>query len=263
MSDNKIVFTSLGVALGLLLIYALCFIGMPISNQTSDWGAFGSYAAICVSSLSIALIYVTYREQRKINEITRVEQHIVTMTNTLVALSEKYHERLTETYDIFSQHFKLSFYDMSDWEYENTIRICTRYYSSITIKDDHSGEFNYLFRYMQLCLDYIIHEKSLSRENKYLRITEFCCVLPESVRVLLFCWLLINNQTALEDCYKCGIFMLDETGAPLLKDIITYVCTKNRPPQRPIQTINPDNIILEDYPKEQFPDTYIRLYQQT
>lgn len=261
MSDNKIILTSLGVAFVLLLIYAYCFIGMPISNHTSDWGAFGSYATIGVSSLSIALIYVTYREQRKTNEITRVEQHIVTMTNTLVALSEKYHERLTKSYDMFSQHFKISFYDMSDWEYENTMGICTRYYSSITIDDDHSGDFNYLFRYIQLCIDFIIHEKSLSRENKHLRITEFCCVLPECVRVLLFCWLLINYQATLADYYKAGIFMLDETGSPLLRDIITYVCTKKRPPKRPIPQINPDNIILEDYPKEQFPDTYKRLYE--
>ena len=89
MSDRKIILIALGVAFALLLIYAISFIGTPISGQTSDWGAFGSYAAICVSSLSIALIYVTYREQRKTNEITRVEQHIVTMTNTLAILSEK------------------------------------------------------------------------------------------------------------------------------------------------------------------------------
>lgn len=114
MSDNKIILTSLVVSLVLLLIYALCFIGMPISNHSSDWGAFGSYATIAVSSLSISLIYVTYREQRKTNEITRVEQHIVTMMNTLVALSEKHHERLTESYEMFSQLFNLSFYDMSD-----------------------------------------------------------------------------------------------------------------------------------------------------
>lgn len=139
--------------------------------------------------------------------------------------------------------------------------ICTRYYSSITIGDDHSEDFNYLFRYMQLCIDYIIHEKSLSRENKHLRITEFCCALPESVRVLLFCWLLINSQTTLADYYKYGIFIFDETRAPLLRDIITYVCTKKRPPQRPIPKIDPENIILEDYPKEQFPETYKRLYE--
>ena len=118
MSDRKIILIALGVAFALLLIYAISFIGTPISGQTSDWGAFGSYAAICVSSLSIALIYVTYREQRKTNEITRVEQHIVTMTNTLAILSEKYHDRLEVSYDKFSEHFKLPFYDISDWEYD-------------------------------------------------------------------------------------------------------------------------------------------------
>lgn len=260
MSDKKIISFAFGVALVLLLIYAFCFFGMPISDQTSDWGSFGSYAAICVSSLSIALIYVTYREQRKTNEITRVEQHIVTMTNTLMILSEKYHERLGVSYNHFSEHFKLPFYDMSDWEYDNTINICTYYYST-AIDDDHNGDFNYLFRYMQLCIDYILHEKSLSTENKCLRITEFGCTFPESMRIMLFCWLLINNQTRLEDYYKSGIFLLDETGPYLLKDVITYVCTKKRPPKRQLPLANPDDLILEDYPNEQFQDTYNRLFK--
>ena len=263
MSDRKIILIALGVAFALLLIYAISFIGTPISGQTSDWGAFGSYAAICVSSLSIALIYVTYREQRKTNEITRVEQHIVTMTNTLAILSEKYHDRLEVSYDKFSEHFKLPFYDISDWEYDKTIKICTYYYSSITINDDYNGDFNYLFRYMQLCIGYILHEKSLSTENKYLRITEFGCVFPESMRIMLFCWLLINNHIILEDYYKSGIFILDETGPSLLGDVITYVCTKKRPPQRQIPDVNPNAIIFEDYPNEQFPDTYKRLFENS
>lgn len=259
MSDRKIILIALGVAFALLLIYAISFIGTPISGQTSDWGAFGSYAAVCVSSLSIALIYVTYREQRKTNETTRVEQHIVTMTNTLAVLSEKYHDRLEVSYDEFSEHFKLPFYDISDWEYDKTVRVCTYYYSSITINDDYNGNFNYLFRYMQLCIDYILHEKSLSTENKYLRITEFGCIFPESIRILLFCWLLINKQNTLEDYYKFGIFILGETGPYLLKDVITYVCTKKRPPLRQVSEVNPDDIIFEDFPNEQFPDTYKRL----
>ena len=47
---------------------------------------------------------------------------------------------------------------------------------------------------------------------------------------------------------------------PLLEDVISYVCTKKRPPQRQISDVNPDDIILEDYPNEQFPDTYTRLF---
>ena len=80
------------------------------------------------------------------------------------------------------------------------------------------------------------------------------------MRVLLLCWLLINNQPTLEEYYKSGIFILDETVPTLLEDVISYVCTKKRPPQRQISDVNPDDIILEDYPNEQFPDTYTRLF---
>ena len=259
MSDNKIILTAVGVAATLLLIYAICFIGAPFSGSTSDWGAFGSYAAICVSSLSIALIYITYREQRKTNEITRVEQHIVTMTNTLIALSDKYHERLDNAYDKFSEHFKVPFYDMSDWEYDKIIDICTYYYSSI-IDNEYNRTLDYFFRYTQLSNDYILNENSLSTENKKLRITELTCLLPESMRILLFCWLLSNNQNNLGEYYKSGFFILDDNCSPLLEDIIIYVCTKKRPPQRQIPEIDPDIIILEDYPNEQFPDTYSRFF---
>ena len=253
---------SLGVALVLLLSYALCFIGMPISNHTSDWGAFGSYATIGVSSLSIALIYVTYREQRKTNEITRVEQHIVTMTNTLVSLSEKYHKSIDISYDKFTEHFKLAFYDLSDCELGKTIKICTHYYS-IAINDDCCGTYDSIFRYTQLSIDNILYEKTLSTENKSLRITELGCILPESMRILFFCWLLINRHTRLKDYYKSGIFMFGETASPLLEDIVSYVCTGERPSQRQIPDITTDNIIYEDYPKEQFLDTYKRLYEET
>ena len=94
MSDQKKIYIALGIAFVPLLIYVICFVGAPVSNHTSDWGAFGSYASISISSLSIFLIYVTYREQRRTNEITRIERQIMTMINTLVVLSNKYHERL-------------------------------------------------------------------------------------------------------------------------------------------------------------------------
>lgn len=259
MSDKKILLSSVVVAIALLLSYAFCFIGAPISTRSSDWGAFGSYAAICLSLLSIALIYVTYREQRTANEITRVEQHVVTMTNTLLSLSEKYHEKLMVSYDKFSEHFKVPFYDISDCDYVNTINVCTYYYSTITLDDYHDANFNYLFRYVQLSIDYILQEKYLSNNNRYLRLTELGCVLPESTRIMFFCWLLANNQTKLGDYYKSGIFILDDTGYALLGDIISYICTEKPPRQRKIQHFNPDNIILEDYPNEQFPETYTRL----
>lgn len=74
---------------------------------------------------------------------------------------------------------------------------------------------------------------------------------------------MINNHIILEDYYKSGIFILDETDPSLLGDVITYICTKKRPPQRQIPDVNPDAIIFEDYPNEQFPDTYKRLFKKS
>lgn len=260
MTDKKIVLIASGVAIALLMLYVTWFWGMGLSSNTTDWGAFGSYAAICMGSLSIALIYVTYREQRRTNEITRVEQHIESMTYTLGVLSEKYHKRFEVSYDKFSEHLKLPFYDMSDWEYNNTIKVCKIYYS-MAVGDEYIGNFNYVFRYMQLCVDYILNEDSLSSENKTLRVTEFACTLPESLRMLLFCWLLINDQTKLEVYYKSGIFMLEETAPPLLDDIVTYICTRKQPLRKISSEVNLDDIILEDFPDEQFNDTYNRLFK--
>jgi|GEM_PF-1641235 hypothetical protein len=259
MSDQKILYVAMGIAFVFLLIYAISFSGTPVSNQTSDWGAFGSYAAICVSSLSIALIYVTYREQRRTNEITRIEQHIMTMTNTLVVLSNKYHEKLEVFYDNFLEHFKDSSFETSDWNYDKIATIC-KYYYSTAIDDNHKEDFNYLFQYMQLCIDYILFERNLSTGTKHLRITEFACIFPESMRILLFCWSLNNNRPKIENYFKAGIFMLDETSPYLLKYIISYVCTKKQPTQMTRSSVKINDIVLEDYPNEHFSETYKRFY---
>ena len=257
MSDQKKIYIALGIAFVPLLIYVICFVGAPVSNHTSDWGAFGSYASISISSLSIFLIYVTYREQRRTNEITRIERQIMTMINTLVVLSNKYHERLEVSYDKFLKHFKDLFFEISVWEYDKTTMIC-KYYYSMAIDDKYNEDFNYLFRYMQLCIDYILHERSVSVETKQLRITEFACTFPESMRMLLFCWLLNNNRNKIEDYFKAGVFMLDETSPYLLKYIISFVCTKKHPTQMTRSNVNIDDIILEDYPNEHFSETYKR-----
>ena len=58
--------------------------------------------------------------------------------------------------------------------------------------------------------------------------------------------------------------MLDEKNSyALLEDIITYISTGKLPPKRQIQEINPDNIIFEDFPNEQFYDTYNRLFKNS
>ena len=109
MSDRKIIFTAFGIVIILLLFYFASFWGADVSRESSDWGAFGNYAAICVSILSIAFIYVTYREQRNTNETVRTEQHIAVMVNTILSISEGKRAQLDSIYSKICGHFKEPF----------------------------------------------------------------------------------------------------------------------------------------------------------
>lgn len=257
MSDRKIIFTALGIVIILLLFYFASFWGADVSKESSDWGAFGNYAAICVSILSIAFIYVTYREQRNTNETVRTEQHIAIMVNTILSLSEGKRVQLDSIYSKICGHFKEPFSSISDYQYDRIVKVCIYYYSTIAEEDLNS--LKYLIQYMHLSINFIIHDKSLSKANKQLRLTELSCIIPESIRIILFFWMIQNKSRDLNEFYYYGIFSLNDNGYSFLEDIITYVCTTKCPPDRPVQDVNVEDIILDDYPHELFSETYSRL----
>lgn len=257
MSDRKIIFTAFGIVIILLLFYFASFWGADVSKESSDWGAFGNYAAICVSILSIAFIYVTYREQRNTNETVRTEQHIAIMVNTILSLSEGKRVQLDSIYSKICGHFKEPFSSISDYQYDRIVKVCIYYYSTIAEEDLNS--LKYLIQYMHLSINFIIHDKSLSNANKQLRLTELSCIIPESIRIILFFWMIQNKSRDLNEFYYYGIFSLNDNGYSFLEDIITYVCTTKCPPDSPVQDVNVEDIILDDYPHELFSETYSRL----
>lgn len=259
MTDKKILLIALVVAIVLLMAYVTCFWGIGLSDNTTDWGAFGNYLAVCLSVLSISLIYITYREQRKSNDIARAEHHIVSMLNTLEVLYEKNLSRIKSTSNRIGEHFKEPFYDLSELEYEKIVNVCTFYYSSALEGKDDTKKLNYFFQYLRLCMDNIIHNKTIPKEQKKLQITELSCILMEDARFLFFFWLLINARTKLDSYYKYGLFIGDSESSPLLQDIVSYICSGNCPDKRQPKVINADDIILDNYPMDNFSDTYSRL----
>ena len=257
MSDRKIIFTAFGIVIILLLFYFASFWGADVSKESSDWGAFGNYAAICVSILSIAFIYVTYREQRNTNETVRTEQHIAIMVNTTLTLSEGKRAQLDSIYSKICGHFKEPFSSISDYQHDRIVKVCIYYYSTIAEEDLNS--LKYLIQYTHLSINFIIYDKSLSKANKQLRLTELSCIIPESIRIILFFWMIQNKSRDLNEFYYYGIFSLNDNGYSFLEDIISYVCTTKCPPDRPVQDVNVEDIILDDYPHELFSETYSRL----
>ena len=256
MSDNNIVWVSVIIAFLFLGWYFFCFRDAPLSKDTIDWGAFGSYAAISINIITVALIFITYREQGNTNKLTRSEQHIATMTQTLMSLSEKNEDRLEKFYVCFCAHFKEHRYDLTCYDYNKTKKVCSQYFMQMMTDKDYSVSLNYTFRYACLYIDYILNDKSLSDVEKELRLTELSCILPESMRILLFGWGLVNNPMKLGIYYKFGLFVLEENTLPLLEDIISYVCTRACPPKRKQNIINHDEILFEENPNESFFHTY-------
>lgn len=256
MSDRKIIFTAVGIVIILLLFYFASFWGADVSKESSDWGAFGNYAAICVSILSIAFIFVTYREQRNTNEIVRTEQHIAIMINTIRSLSEVKRTQLDSIYSKICDHFKEPFSSLSDYQYDRIVKVCIYYYSTIA---EELNSLKYLIQYTHLSINFIIHDKSLSKANKKLRLTELSYIIPESIRIILFFWMIQNKSRDLNDFYYYGIFSLNDNDYSFLEDIISYVCTTKCPPDSPVQDVNVEDIILDDYPHELFSETYSRL----
>ena len=73
----------------IIAAYTICFYDTSLSDDTSDWGAFGSYVGMGISFLSVTLIFVTYNEQRQANRIGMFEQQMRFMFDRLSVLIER------------------------------------------------------------------------------------------------------------------------------------------------------------------------------
>jgi len=259
MRPRNYIYIAVAILLLTIIIYVVCFYNTPLSENTSDWGAFGSYIGMGISILSVTLIYITYNEQRHSNRIERFEQHLKSMTDTLSDLVKRDKTSIEKDYQSFLSHFMVPFYDISDYEAPKTEGVCTYYLSQITY--DRGNEYQNLFKYLTLMIKYFINEKTLEKEEKEGRVVELSCILPESLRSFYFCWLLQQeDRGSLEYCYSNGLFEVDDPNDNLLSDVIRLVCSGTNPKKEAPVPIDPDNIELEDYSNEPFNETYNRLF---
>jgi len=259
MCPRNYIYAAVAILLLTIIIYVVCFYNTPLSEKTSDWGAFGSYIGMGISILSVTLIYITYNEQRHSNRIERFEQHLKSMTDTLLDLAKRNGTTIEKDYQSFLSHFRVPFDDISDYEAPKIKGICTYYLSQITY--NRGNEYQNLFKYMTLMIEYIIKEMALEKEEKKGRVVELSCILPESLRTFYFCWLLQQkDRGSLEYCYSNGLFVVDEPNDNLLSDVIRLICTGTKPKKEAPVPIDLDSIELNDYSNELFNETYNRLF---
>lgn len=252
MKKGGILFFAILLAVVSATFYIFHFFGESLSNNSSDWGAFGNYMGIGVGLVSMALIYITYDEQRSSNKIARFEQRFVTMTNTLAELAVKNTEELESNYQIFCKHF-LHNTGISGYEREKIVKVLIYYFSDVTT------DFDNIFRYLAMSIAFIRNANFLSDEEKKGRITELACIVPESIRIFYMCWQLSKGSKSLKKDCESGLFVLDGDEPKLLNNIIAFLCIGKKPFKNEYDDVSELKITLEDYSDELFCDTYCRL----
>lgn len=241
----------------LVVAYIISFYGASLSDKTSDWGAFGSYVGMGISTFSVALIYITYNEQKQSNRISMFEQHIKVMFDTISLLVDRNKQSIEEDMVNISNHFQLPSYDLEKLERAKVLYVCSYYYTKI--ETDNNRKHENVFLYLTQIINYIKNEKSIMEEDVRARLIELTCILPKSVMNLYFFWLSSqsSNKEFLRFCYLHNLFIKEDPN-DFLSALMCYVCTEKK--------LNAENIDYsdidfgdDDYSREFFFDTYDRL----
>ena len=130
---NKPIVIATSFVIIIIIAYVIAFYGSSVSDKTSDWGAFGSYLDMGVGILSVALIYVTYKEQRQANRIGMFEQQMRFMFDKLSILLSNYSNGIEEEVKKIEKHFLSSFGGMEDYERAKVKYVCSYYFSQLTL----------------------------------------------------------------------------------------------------------------------------------
>lgn len=243
----------IAIAAILIIVYLIHFSHAPLSDNTSDWGAWGSYVNVGMSLISISLIYVTYQEQQISNKIARFEEHYHVTLKTAGELFERKKDIIKNSYNKIENHFRNPFDPLTDYTQSNTKKVLGYYYFSAVF--DVQQECDEVFRYFYTALNSIKSSPIIDADEKDRCYTEMSCLFSEEARILLLFWG-YNNGIDLSDYYNEGMFRTSIINNEALLNIIKFVCTGER---RESEQINIEDIDLGDNINENFSETYNRL----
>lgn len=222
---NKIAIILSGIALIFIIIvpYIIKFHNCSAIVGITSWGTASDYINIVISILSIYLIYVTYKEQRYSNKISRFEDRYKTFVHTFIDFVDKEKTLLHNGYDALCKHFVGVITDEPVGTVEENSKIMVYYYSDILLSTK-TESLNECFKYLNFFIGNLHQSKDISTEEKQARLLELSSVIPESVRILFFCWKLCENDRSLLDyCYMCHFLDIFPNDG-ILANIIRYIC---------------------------------------
>lgn len=242
------------IAVVLVIVYFANFSHAPLSDNTSDWGAWGSYVNVGISLISISVIYITYKEQQQSNKIARFEEHYHVALKTAGELFERKKEIIKDSYNRIENHFRNSFDPLTDYTQSNTKKVLGYYYSSATY--DAQQDCDEVFRYFYTVLNSIKSSPIIDEDEKNRYYTEISCLFSEEARILLLCWG-YNKGIDLSEYYSKGLFRTSNINNEALVNVVKFACTGERPKKKKINT---EDIDFGYNTNEDFTEIYNRLF---
>ena len=175
--------------------YILVFARNGISHQTQDWSYLGSYIGGTLGIVSVFLLYITYREQRRTNHVDHFEKTLLYHVDNIVKLQEKN----KETIRFISDKIVGLFFYLGEYEYNNEYnkeqaeKVIGYTYSNILLNTKQlNRSFEDLCRYIEYSLFHI--EKDNIIDDKIIFAQEINIVLSLELKVVLFCFTISNKK---------------------------------------------------------------------
>ena len=207
IKDNKLLLVALALPIIAIGLYILNFHD-GVSSRQSDWGSFGDYMSIAVGLVSAYLVYITYREQRKVNHLDKFQG---ILKNRLSRILESQSLHLSDIELIYEKVMKHFLVDTGPIDEQEDIRemkgifcyIFSLYYNTSKAK----GELSRLFENIGRTISYIDKDCMLSRKDKKEFAEEVIFSLHTSTHALLFFYITFRSDTGIMSiCEKYYIF---------------------------------------------------------
>lgn len=256
--EKRLLIAALAVLLIQVGMFVGNFTGMPFSTQTSDWGAFADYMGLGIGAISIGLLYITFREQRRTNQIAAFKRWLYTAYNTVKELQAKHLSEIRKDEESISIHFNPCCH-LSEKLRQADCQIAVRcYYNEMKFHNGNRLGYESFLAYLDYCVHYVSNS---SMSNQMEILTGLFSIVESETRVLLVGYLLHRERTIrLNEFVKYGLLHFEPRD---LKDNRPYASALNVAcgghPINEKDNGGADDVDVPDRRQEPFQDTLKRI----
>lgn len=239
-----------------VVVYVFNFHNHELSNNSIDWGAFGSYFGGTISIVSVFLLYITYREQQRANAINHFEKRYYTQLETIRIKLKENAVDIKKQYDCIEAHFREN-RPNHQLKRDDVLMACSYYFRDIQRQENYKVEVEEVLSYILHSIKMTSEHEMFSDELKHDYIQDLCPLLNKEIKTILLLFVVFKEKTSdfhLLKQYDCCNYLTDNV---FLNEIIKTIMSSDDLKATLISSCS--KIEFESYGKESVYNTIERL----